>query len=123
MRVMADGKKAVTFEPFGGIVRGLERAPKPGDETPDFVFSGVIEHWTPQVAKLSAFNGEMHQRHMRLIMLLLMEQGYRWVYAVRQPGRTLPFGEEIVEGEFRGMVRIDLTLADLRQGAGRDGEA
>lgn len=114
MKTLDDGHLALTFEPFGGVIRGLSSVPAEGDDYPDFMFTGVVQHWTRDVVKLAGFLGEMRPRYLKLIVRLLVEQGYRWLYVSRQQGRIFPFGQVIEGGDFDGMIKVDLDEAARR---------
>jgi hypothetical protein len=114
MKTLDDGHLAITYEPFGGIIRALPTVPSAGDLMPDFVAVGVLQHWTADVAKLSGFHGDLAFRHIKLIVKLLVDQGYRWMYVARQSGRIFPLGEPVEAGDFAGMIKMNLRMAYSR---------
>lgn len=114
MKMLSDGTSAISFEPIGGIVRLLFE-PLHGDHPPIHGVGFVRPLWGG-VVMLSAFDAQKLTRgHMRLIVRLLLEQGYRVLYADRIDGHVLPLAEKIQEGDFAGLWRLDLTTVPFRR--------
>ena len=57
----------------------------------------------------SCFLGDMSRRHMRLIVRLLLDQGYRIAYIDRADGHVIPFATRITSGDWAGWWRLDLV--------------
>ncbi len=114
MLQLDDGRVAITYEDRGGTLRALQSIPDDADKRPPYVAVGELTRLSDSVAKLHAFAGErLDRRHMRLIVRLLLEQGYRVVYVDRAGGHIMPFAEQIEDGDWEGWWRID--LARVRQ--------
>lgn len=105
-RMLDDGRVAITFEPRGGTIRVLPTLPV-GDH-PAYIAVGEVTHLADGIVKLHAFAGQLGRRHMRLIVRLLVEQGYRVAYVDRAAGRAMPVAEQIEQGDWKGWWRIDL---------------
>lgn len=108
-RVLDDGRVAITYEPRGGTIRALPGLPGRGHPAYDAV--GEVTHLTDRIAKLHAWRGRLGRRHMRLIVRLLVEQGYRVAYIDRAEGRAVPMAERITAGDWAGWWRLDLVAA------------
>lgn len=104
-----DGNVAITFEPRGGTIRALPGLP--ADDHPIYAAAGEVTHLTDGIAKLHAWRGRLSRRHMRLIVRLLVGQGYRVAYMDRAEGRVVPMAERIIEGDWAGWWRLDLLRA------------
>lgn len=111
MQTLDDAHVAITFEPRGGTIRALSSLPR-GDHPP-FVAVGELTHLADGIAKLHAFSGRLGRRHLRLIVRLLLEQGYRIVYIDRADGHIIPLAERIESGDWAGWWRIDLARVRL----------
>jgi len=111
MRSLDDGTVAITYEDRGGTIRALGTIPD-CDDHPPFVAAGEVTRLSGTVAKLHAFAGQrLGRRHLRLIVRLLLEQGYRVVYIDRAAGHGVPMAEQIKEGDWAGWWRLDLLRA------------
>lgn len=109
MVTIDDGHVAITYEPRGGTIRALPGLP--GGAHPDFDGAGEVTHLADHIAKLHAWRGHITRRHMRLIVRLLVGQGYRVAYIDRAPGRAVPLAEQITSGDWAGWWRLDLLRA------------
>ena len=89
------------------------RIPEDDDSHPDFVAVGEITRLNGEIAKLHAFWGDMSRRHMRLIVRLLLDQGYRIAYIDRADGHVIPFATRITSGDWAGWWRLDLVGCGL----------
>lgn len=107
-----DGHVAITYEPRGGTIRVLGRVPD-SDDHPPYIAVGEVTHLADGIAKLHAFAGEMSRRHMRLIIRLLIDQGYRVAYIDRADGHVMPMAAQIADGDWAGWWRIDLISERL----------
>jgi len=117
MIVSHDGADAISYEPAGGTIRLLSAPPVDGEARPAYFGAGQVRPLWGGVAMLSAFHGHLSRAHMRLIVRLLLDHGYRVLYAERTEGHTMPFATEIAEGDFRGLFRIELTEVPHRRRA------
>lgn len=119
MRTLDDGHVAVTYEDRGGTIRALQSKPDDDDEHPPYVAVGELTRLSDNIAKLHAFAGDhLERRHMRLIVRLLIEQGYSVVYVDRADGHIMPLAEQIEDGDWAGWWRLDLARVRLtRQSA------
>ena len=109
MRHLDDGVAAITYEDRGGTLRALSEIPEDDDSHPDFVAVGEITRLNGEIAKIHAFWGDMSRRHMRLIVRLLLDQGYRIAYIDRADGHVIPFATRITSGDWAGWWRLDLV--------------
>ncbi|MGE4340972.1 MAG: hypothetical protein AB7E55_34250 [Pigmentiphaga sp.] len=117
MRTLDDGHVAITYEDRGGTVRALAQIPE-SDDHPAFVAVGEVTRLSETVVKLHAFAGQrLGRRHMRLIVRLLLEQGYRVAYIDRAAGHAVPLAEQISEGDWEGWWRLDLVRARITSAA------
>ncbi|MDO9596746.1 MAG: hypothetical protein Q7J47_03400 [Azoarcus sp.] len=111
-QLLDDGQVAITFEPRGGTVRALDSVPDT-DDHPPYIAVGEITPLSDDIVKIHAFAGQLHRRHMRLIVRLLLEQGFRVAYVDRAAGHALPMAERIETGDWVGWWRLDLVRVRL----------
>lgn len=106
-----DGQVAITYEDRGGTIRALNHVPEA--DHPPYVAVIEVTRLRDDIAKLHAAAGILSRRHMRLIVRLLLEHGYRVAYVDRAPGHAMPLGERIESGDWAGWWRLDLVSARL----------
>ncbi|MCB1890358.1 MAG: hypothetical protein KDH20_22320 [Rhodocyclaceae bacterium] len=106
-----DGRVAISYEDRGGTIRAIDHVP--GDDHPDYVAVCEVTRLSADIVKLHAASGAMSRRHMRLVVRLLLEQGYRLAYIDRAPGRVMPMAERIRGGDWDGWWRLDLAAVRL----------
>lgn len=106
-----DGQVAITYEDRGGTIRALNHVPEA--DHPPYVAVIEVTRLRDDIAKLHAASGQLGRRHLRLIVRLLLEQGYRIAYVDRAPGRAMPMAERITDGDWSGWWRLDLVRARL----------
>lgn len=111
-QVLDDGRVAISYESRGGTIRALPSLP--GDAGRGYVAVGEVTHLTDGLAKLHGFAGRLSRRHMRLIVRLLVGQGYRVAYIDRDEGRAMPLAERITAGDWAGWWRLDLRAVAAR---------
>jgi len=113
MLIIDDGRVAISYEPRGGTIRALPDIPGDDDHHPDYTSVGQADHLHAELVKLHGFRGDITRRHMRLIVRLLLEQGYRVAYIDRAPGRVMPLATRIEQGDWAGWWRLDLVAVRL----------
>lgn len=113
MQVLDDGRVAISYEPRGGTIRVLPGVPSDDDSHPDYISVGQADHLHSSLVKLHGFRGDITRRHMRLIVRLLLEQGYRVAYIDRAAGRVMPMATRIDSGDWAGWWRLDLVAIRL----------
>lgn len=107
--ILDDGRVAISFEDRGGTIRALPGLPSAARST--YVAVGEVTRLSDSIAKLHGFAGRLSRSHMRLIVRLLVGQGYRVAYMDRAEGRVVPMAERIIEGDWAGWWRLDLAAA------------
>lgn len=70
----------------------------------------------PNVVGIYGMRGKVTRTMVWELGRSLYQRGARIIYAERAPGKHLPFGEQIDEGDFSGMWRIDLQRFVKRVG-------
>lgn len=103
-----DGRAAISYEDRGGTIRVLAELPDADDTHPAYVAVGQVTRLANGIAVLHAFAGKLTTRHMRLIVRLLVGQGYRTAYIDRASGHAIPLAEKIQTGDWIGWWRLDL---------------
>lgn len=111
MRTLDDGHVAISYEDRGGTIRALDHVPE--IDHPPFVAVCEVTRLSDDIAKLHAAAGALSRRHMRLVVRLLLEQGYRLAYIDRAQGRVMPMANRIADGDWAGWWRLDLVSARL----------
>lgn len=106
-----DGRVAITYEDRGGTIRALDHIPD--DDHPDYVAVCEVTRLSADIVKLHAASGTLTRRHMRLVVRLMLEQGYRLAYIDRAPGRVMPMAGRIETGDWAGWWRLDLVAIRL----------
>lgn len=106
LKSINDGHVAITYEDRGGTLRAIDHVPR--DDRPPYIAIGDVTRMSADVCKLAGFNGRLTRRHMRLIVRLLGEQGYRVAYMDRLDGHRIPGAEQIEAGDWAGWWRLDL---------------
>lgn len=106
MESIHDGQVAITFESRGGTIRAI-----PGmvqSLHPPYVAAGEVTGLSGGIVKLHAFVGQLSRRHLRLILKLLLRQGYHIAYIDRAQGHVIPLATQIESGDWAGWWRLDL---------------
>ena len=109
MESIDDGGVAITIESRGGTIRAI-----PGlidGEHPPYIAVGEVTGLSGGIVKLHAFAGQLSRRHMRLILRLLLRQGYHTAYIDRAAGHVIPLATRIESGDWAGWWRLDLRAA------------
>ncbi len=108
-----DGHVAISYEDRGGTIRAIDHIPD-DDQHPPYVAVVEVTRLRDGIAKLHAAAGILSRRHLRLVVRLLLEQGYRIAYVDRAPGRVMPAAERLDGGDWDGWWRVDLVRARLK---------
>lgn len=108
-----DGHVAISYEDRGGTIRAMDHVPS-DDDHPPYVAVCEVTRLHDSLAKLHAASGTLSRRHLRLILRLLLEHGYRVAYIDRAPGHVMPGAERICAGDWAGWWRLDLVRARLK---------
>jgi hypothetical protein len=112
IRVLDDGRVALTWQDSGGKVRLLDHVPQ-GDHA-EYSGVGDITRVSDTVAKLHGFKadpGTFTLRHVKLLCQLLSSMGYDTLYIERLVGHAMPMAVPIEGGDFDGWWRLDLEHA------------
>jgi hypothetical protein len=118
MRMFNDGSVAVTIEYEHATLRVHDHVPSSG--RPPYVCVGQLARLPNGLVFLSGFCGEIRAPHYRLILSALVSEGFKTVIMERAAGRSAPLAERVVEGDFAGLWRIDLTRMEGQSVAQKD---
>lgn len=115
IKVLDDGRVALTWQDTGGKVRLLDHVPN-GDHAQ---YSGVgdITRVSDKIAKLHGFKadqGSFKLRHVKLLFRLLVDMGYDTLYIERLHGHAMPMAVPVEGGDFDGWWRLDLAEARVK---------
>jgi hypothetical protein len=113
MKTVHNGTVAVTLEYERATVRAINHVPEAN--RPPYVGIGQITRLPGGVALLSGFCGAIGHAHCWLMLMLLLEDGFKVVIMERGDGHIAPFGEQITTGDFAGLWRIDLSQVRERR--------
>lgn len=121
--VLDDGVAAISVEGICGVIRILDSIPGEDEAMPDYAIHGEWVRLSDAIVKLQGFSRKAHGgmrerarltvRHMALIARWALGEGYAFAYVERQSGRTMPWSEQIKDGDFAGWWRGDLVAARL----------
>lgn len=112
MILLDDGHVAISYEDRGGTIRALDHVPL-SDNHPPYLAVCEITRISDDIAKLHAAVGALSRRHLRLIVRLLLEHGYRIAYVDRAAGHRIPAAEIVDSGDFEGWWWLDLVALRL----------
>ena len=68
----------------------------------------VLQRWRDHVGCLRLMHGTINRQLLRELAGELLSLGVCVIYAERAPGKRLPLFREILQGDLRGMFRLDL---------------
>lgn len=111
---------AIGIEPLAGKIRLLANGAEQG-EHPAFLGACNTQHLSPTELIISALScSNLTRAHLRLIARWSYDAGYRWIYAKRPPGHTLPFATLRTTRPLKGWYEVDLerVIAHMSSGAG-----
>lgn len=91
-------------ESMGGILRFF--APGKSFANRDPYKAVMFLHRIGHVAVLCGAEGALERRDLRELRAFLIGEGFREVYAERAEGHSLPWGELVTEGPFKGYYRV-----------------
>ena len=111
MQYYSNKEARLSVEEGIGIVRFLKN---PSGDDLEFEAVCIFVPLSEKVVKISAMIGKMTRARLRLLYEVLLDKGWSAVYAYRLPGRNLPFGKLMEDGDFAGWIRIDLTNGETQ---------
>lgn len=117
MKILQDRDgHAISYERETGIVRLLHASPRDADVHPPYFGALHVRPFCRGVVMLSAMTGTAVLRaQLRLVVRLLLEEGYTTLYADRAARHQIPHAKQIEEGDFAGLWRVDLTTLPMRR--------
>lgn len=112
MRIIDDGKVAVSFETVVSVLRIHDAVPE--SDHPPFTGSGMLVSAGPGVVKIAGLAAEHVTRaHLRLLARGLLEEGFHTIVVDRAEGHRLPMARRIDCGPLAGWWSIDLLKVRL----------
>lgn len=107
--IVRDAHGAISIEPLAGKIRFLREA-NPATVRAPFVGACTYTHLSPSEIVISALAGQgITRAHLRLIVRWAHGAGYRWLYARRLPGHTLPLATLRTVRPLLGWYEVDLA--------------
>ncbi|MBT0961660.1 hypothetical protein [Denitromonas iodatirespirans] len=109
MKIYRAAGVAIGIEPTSEKIRFLGSA-DPADPRPPYIGSATAIHLNAAellIANMSVTG--VTRAHLRLIAGWAIARGYRWIYAERLPGHTLPLARRRTERPFADHFEIDLA--------------
>jgi hypothetical protein len=108
MKIMRNPSAAIGIEPLSGKIRILA-SPSVTGPRPAYVGACTTLAISPTELIITALAGQgISRAHLRLIAAWAREAGYRWIYAERLPGHTLPLARRRTARPLDGWFEIDL---------------
>lgn len=104
-----DDLGSITVEPMSGKIR-LLREPCSGDARPPYIGACNYVHMSPTELMISALSAHgVTRAQLRDIARWAYAAGYRWIYAERLPGHTLPMAVRRTARPLEGWYEVNLA--------------